>query len=102
MPDSEKAPVRGPILVRNRVAVDPEVLSESIGEEMVLVHLGSDCIYELNTTASLVWSLVRDGCSRDEIVRRLLADYDIDEARLDWELDNFISELRSDGLVKDS
>lgn len=87
------------LLSHRRVTVDPEVLSESIGDEVVLVHMGTDCIYELNHTAGFVWTLLRDGCTRDEIVRQVREQFTVDEDRFRHELEDFIRALTRDRLL---
>ncbi len=51
----------------------PHVLDETFDGEAVLVHLTTGCYYALNPSASLLWTLVRDGATpataRDAIAR---------------------------------
>ncbi len=39
----------------------PDVTARRLGENIVLVHLGTDRIYELNPTAARIWELIQTG-----------------------------------------
>ncbi len=66
----------------------------------MLIHLGSNRIYETNATGARIWELLSAGCQRDEVVRRLLEEYDVDETTLAAELEEIIGVLSAEGLLK--
>lgn len=65
--------------------LSPDVVSRELGDEIVLVHLGTNQIYRLNTTAARWWTLVQDGLDEQEVLVRLQQEFDVDaeEARRD-------------------
>ncbi len=78
----------------------PDVISRQMGGGAVLIHLGSNRIYETNATGARIWELLAAGCQRDEVVRRLLEEYDVDETTLAAELEEIIGVLSAEGLLK--
>jgi hypothetical protein len=75
------------------------VVSKKIGDSAVLIHLHSNRIFELNTSAAWVWSLLEQGAGRGEICARLHDEFSVsrDEARST--VDELLTELTREGLV---
>lgn len=76
-----------------------DVAARRLGDEIVLVNLRTNLIYELNPTGARVWELLVEGCDRPEIERRLLADFDVAEETLRAEIDELLASLLEAGLV---
>ena len=78
----------------------PDVVATRVGEETVLVHLGTDRVLSLNGTAARVWELVSAGCDRASLERRLLGEYRVTPERLAEDLDHLLSAFRAQDLVR--
>lgn len=65
----------------------------------MLVHLGTNRIYTLNSTAARLWELLGEGCDRTEIERRMSEEFDVDAATLAEEVDRVLTSLTAEGLV---
>jgi len=63
--------------------------------------MGTNQIYELNRTASVLWELIGEGLDRAEIEARLLAAFDVDVAMLAPEIDALFAQLQAEHLVTD-
>jgi hypothetical protein len=79
--------------------IDPQVVAERIGREVVVVHLRTNKIYELNPTAARVFELMRGGADRPALERALLAEYEVAPDRLAASLDRLLGELRAARLL---
>jgi Coenzyme PQQ synthesis protein D (PqqD) len=77
-----------------------DVVSRELGDQAVLVHLGTNRIYSLNPTGTRFWSLLVSGAERDAIERQLLAEFDVSEDELRRELDQLLASLQEEGLVE--
>jgi hypothetical protein len=77
-----------------------DVVSERVGEDLVLVHLGTNEIFALNTTGARFWELMAQGESREQIESRLLDEYDVGPAELAREIDQLLSELTRQQMVR--
>ena len=78
---------------------DPDVVFKRLDDRMVLVHLKSNQIFELNSTGARVWELLQEGVSSDTLLNRLKAEFEIDPATLRTEIESLLSELTSEGLI---
>jgi len=77
-----------------------DFVAREIGGEVILMPLHSssselDYIYTLNETASCLWSLIDGKMTLSDIKGRIMDRYEVDEAKLDKELNEIIKDLCS-------
>ena len=77
-----------------------DVVYEHIGDDLVLVHLGTNEIFALNPTAARFWELLVQGTSREEIETRMLAEYAVSREELTREIDGIIAQLQRQQMVR--
>lgn len=70
-----------------------------LGDEIVLVNLRTNLIFELNRTGARFWELLAEGYDRVEIERRMLGEFDVARDTLRGEIDGILSSLHVAGLV---
>jgi Coenzyme PQQ synthesis protein D (PqqD) len=76
-----------------------DVVARRLGDETVLVHLGTNQIYRLNRTGSRFWELLMEGNDRTTTEERLLDEFEIDAASLRVEIAELLRRLADSGLV---
>lgn len=76
-----------------------DVVFREMPDGAVLVHLGTNAIFELNATGSRVWMLLSEGRSRPEITARLTAEFDVTTATAEAEVASLLGRLADAGLV---
>jgi hypothetical protein len=59
-----------------------DVLTRRVGNEVVLVHLGTNRIYSLNATAGRLWELFAAGASRDDVFAKLKQEFEVSDETL--------------------
>lgn len=72
---------------------DPDVVTQLVEGETVLVHLQTNEIYALNPTATRAWDMLASGSNRDEVQAALLQEFDVPPDQLREEIDTLIAEL---------
>lgn len=82
-----------------QIRVPSDVLHQQLGEETVLLHLGTENYYGLDEVGSRVWQLLREHRTVDPIVAALLVEYEVDETTLRNDLDRLLAELADLGLI---
>ena len=78
---------------------NPDVVYRRLEDEVVLVHLGTNGIFALNSTGARLWQLIEQGHDEAEIRARLLQEFDVTPSRLNREVDSVLAELAHEGLV---
>jgi hypothetical protein len=81
------------------IAPSPDVISQEVSGETVLLDLASEHYYGLDEVGTRIWQLIGKGGDLDTIFRTLLAEYDVSEQRLIKDLDNLVTEIAGLGLV---
>jgi hypothetical protein len=79
--------------------VSDDVVTQEMGEKLVLVHLQTDSIQVLNRTGAQLWGLLAQSLNKAEIRRRLLDQFEIGEQQLEVEMDRILFELESAQLI---
>lgn len=82
-----------------QITVPSDVLHQQLGEETVLLHLGTENYYGLDEVGSRVWQLLREHRTVDPIVAALLREYEVDETTLRNDLERLLDELADLGLI---
>jgi hypothetical protein len=82
-----------------RVRPDPSVLAKRVDDEIVLVHLETNRIYELNRTAAFLWDALGGGSTRAEIEEQMALEFDVDRSGLAREIDALLGQLTSERLI---
>src|SRR5690242_17145967 len=77
----------------------PDVIAQRLGDEVVLVHMQSDRIFELNRTAARLWELLTTGCTQADAQRRMLEEFAVDPTQLTQEINTIVASLVSEQLL---
>lgn len=56
-------------------------------------------IIKLNSTGKFLWENLSSEISKEELIKRMLSEYDIDEATAEKDIDSFIRTLRGADLL---
>ena len=81
------------------IRVHPDVVSQRLQDEVVLVNLQTNRIFALNRTAARFWELLAANTDRDEIVRIMCGEFEVSEDHLRTEIDSLLSSLAKEHLV---
>ena len=83
----------------SRFRPSSDTLYERIGDEIVLIHMRTNQIYELSRTAARFWDLLCAGYDRVEIQQLLSEEFDVAEADLEREIEALLASLKEEGLI---
>lgn len=57
-------------------------------------------IVNLNETGAVLWKILEKGATKEQLVKALLAEYDVDETTAEKDVSAFIEKLQEAKLVK--
>jgi len=81
------------------VSLHSDVIIRDLGNGVVLIHLGTNRIYETNATGGRFVTLLAEGRSLADIRAHLLEEFSVDEATLARETDDLLRLLADEGLL---
>jgi hypothetical protein len=83
-----------------RLTTSPDAVVRRLGDELILVNLRTNRIYELNRTAARLWELIAEGRDAGELRQAMLHEFDVEESSLDDEIAALVPVLVERGLVE--
>jgi hypothetical protein len=89
----------GSLAPGTRVRPDLNVLARRVDDEIVLVHLETSRIYELNRTAAFLWDALAAGSTQAELEERLALEFDVEREELAREIDEMLRRFMSERLI---
>lgn len=79
--------------------VGPDVVGRRLEDRFVVVNLRTNKIYELNSTASILWEVLLEGSEDSELEGKMLERVEADPAELREEIDSTMRLMTDAGLV---
>jgi hypothetical protein len=76
------------------------VLMRKVEDEFVLVHMGRNQIFALNSTGARLWELLSEGWTRGDAVEQLTREFDVDAGSVELETDKLLRLLIREGLLE--
>lgn len=77
----------------------PDVVFRRLEDRIVLVHIGTNQVFELNRTGARIWELLEQGIEGEQLLESLADEFDVDREQLRSEVDDILSELASERLI---
>ncbi|MCX7774605.1 MAG: PqqD family protein [Rectinemataceae bacterium] len=77
----------------------PTVKKSKVDDEIVLLDSASGVYYGLNEVGSRMLELALNAENEEEIIRKLLEEYEVDESRLRQDYRDLMDALQSKGLI---
>lgn len=84
----------------DRLVPAPGVRARRVGEETVLLDLGSERYFALDEVGAEIWSGLERGLGAEAILAELLASFDGEEERVRADLEALLAELLAEGLIR--
>lgn len=79
--------------------VSSQAITQEVDGETVILDLGSEQYFSLDTVGTRVWQLIREGKSIDGITRQMETEYEVDPVQLAGDLDRLFGALLEQGLI---
>jgi hypothetical protein len=84
----------------SRVSVAPDVLFRLLGEEAVLLNLKTELYLGLDPVGTRMWKVLTESTSIQGAYETLLQEYDVEPARLQSDLNDFLDRLVEQSLIE--
>ena len=87
-------------LEQSRIIPNPDVVAKRLDEELILIHLGTDQIYSLNSSAARFWELLESGLGVLEAKKQLVEEFAVSMQELDEDIRNVLKLLLENQLIR--
>ena len=82
------------------IRISDDVVFRDLAGEAVILNLAKGTYFGLDSVGTRIWHLMSEHGSTEEVMKALLAEYEVEEGRLRQDLDNLIRQLIDKGLVR--
>jgi hypothetical protein len=82
--------------------VSSQCIARQVGDETVILDLGSGTYFGLDAVGGRIWQLLGEGKSLNEICEVVLDEYDVSREDLERDVTGLTNELVAQGLVSTS
>ena len=86
--------------LQHRVVVPDGVVIQQVSGEAIILNLNTEHYYGLDDVGTRMWELLTTSSSIGEAASQLLDEYDVGETTLHHDLQQLISVLEKNGLLK--
>ena len=81
------------------ITLSPDVISQEVSGETVLLDLESENYFGLDAVGTRIWQLIKENDDLQAIYNTLLEEYEVEEKRLQTDLEAILGEVTQLGLV---
>jgi hypothetical protein len=79
--------------------ISPDAVANRMGDQVVVVHVGTDRIFELNFSAARIWDLLSEGKDRTEIARTISQEFSLPEAVAVRQIQDLLQSLIAENII---
>ena len=85
---------------------NPDFIITDVGDDHILVPVGKaavnfNAIISLNDMGQTIWNMLENETSAEEILKNILAEYEVSEAQAKADIDSFLAKLKENGAIED-
>jgi hypothetical protein len=84
----------------DRVEIPPQVMTRTVGEEVVVLDLATGTYFGLDPVGARIWELMGEGKTLGEICDRMEEDYEVSREELERDTLRLAEELNGQGLLQ--
>ena len=84
------------------LTISPEVLSQTVANEAVLLDLKTEKYFGLNTVGLRVWELLQENGDTQIVLEKMLKEFEVAPDVLESDLNDLLARLHAAGLVQES
>ena len=82
------------------ISISKDQVSCDLGDEAVILGLKDSVYYGLNSIGNVIWDFIKESKKVNEILNRLLSEYDVEKEECKNDLLKLLEELNQKGLIE--
>ena len=80
--------------------IPPQVMSRLVGDETILMDLSTGIYFGLDGVGKRIWETIAEGRNLKAVAAVIVAEFEVDEARAQDDVVEFVSDLVERGLLQ--
>ena len=87
-------------ILTQSIKVLPDVLSQEVSGETVLLYLNSENYFGLNDVGTRIWQLMQEDGDLQKVYDTMLDEYDVDKKQLGKDMEELVAKFVDAGLIE--
>ena len=87
------------ISLQQKVTISPEVMSQEVGGETVLLDMKSEHYFGLDETGTRIWQLLMESKDLQSVFDTMLDEYEVSETELERDFQEYLKKLVGAGVI---
>ncbi len=84
--------------------IKSDFILRDMGDMRIVVAVGESAttfngVINLNSTAEFMWKKLSEGCTREELIESVLAEYEAPREVVAKDVDNLIAKLKTENII---
>ncbi|WP_176559382.1 PqqD family protein [Rubellimicrobium roseum] len=89
-------------LLARTLKPSPETIESALGDETVILHMGSDTYFGLDALGTRIWAMIKDQRPLPEIRDSLAQEFGVDPSVIEVDMTRFLSDLLAHRILVDA
>lgn len=81
--------------------IKPKLAFRKIAGEFFIVDTENSYLHKLNEVGSFIWECLMSEMDKDEIIKKILDEFEVDYSTAKTDLEEFIEELKEKKLIEE-
>jgi hypothetical protein len=77
-----------------------EIIQSKIGEEVVMLDMESGFYFGLNSVASIIWGMMKDGITFETLCNQLMEQFDVERSLCEADTQELIDQLLEKKIIR--
>ncbi len=82
-----------------KIKISENVVWRDLEGEIVILNLTSGVYFSVDGVGTRIWMLMSERVATEEIVRKLISEFDVEETQLRNDMESLFREFASQGLI---
>jgi hypothetical protein len=82
------------------IKISDNVVWRDLDGEIVILNLTSGVYFSVDGVGTRIWILMSEQVAPEEIVRQLIAEFEVEEAQLRSDMESLVKDLAGQGLIE--
>jgi hypothetical protein len=91
--------IKEKIILESKIVQKPGSIVSDMDGEKVMLNIDNGNYYNLGEMGGVIWEMIKEPISVDELINDLLLEYDIDKMDCENQVILFINKLNSEDLI---
>ena len=86
----------------DKITVSPGAIARRVGDELVILNVGSGTYFGLDHVGARIWQLLEEGLAADDIANKVATETGAPLDRVSADVQTFIDSLKAEAILVDT